>query len=62
MTRFFLLSLLSVGCVPHSTDSTEVGVRVSKIGLLDAKGGVGDIYSPRATYFSPPVVNDEYVC
>ncbi|MFT5686122.1 MAG: hypothetical protein ACI8RZ_007077, partial [Myxococcota bacterium] len=27
MRLTMLLSLLAVGCVPHSTDSTEIGVR-----------------------------------
>ena len=56
-----LLSLLSLGCSPHSTDSTEVGVRVAKIGLLEGKGVIADVYAPGATYFFPPVVNDWYV-
>jgi regulator of protease activity HflC (stomatin/prohibitin superfamily) len=62
MTRLAaLLSLLVVGCVPHSTDSTEVGVRVAKLGILEGKGVVPDVYPPGATYFFPPIINDWYV-
>ena len=56
-----LLSLLAVGCAPHSTDSTEIGVRVAKVGLFEGKGVVPDVYLPGATYFFPPIINDWYV-
>lgn len=56
-----LLAFLTAACVPHSTDSTEVGVRVSKLGLWEAQGVVPQAYAPGATYFFPPVINDWYV-
>ncbi len=66
MTRKTLLlsacaGLLATGCTPHSTGSTEVGVRVAKVGLLEPKGVSPDPYAPGATYFFAPVVNDFYV-
>ena len=61
MKRLLLLSLFCVGCTPHSTDSTEVGVRIAKIGLMEGKGVIPDIYPPGATYFFPPIINDWYV-
>ena len=63
MKNALILALagLSVGCVPHSTDSTEVGVRIAKIGIMEGKGVVSDVYAPGATYFFPPIVNDWYV-
>ncbi|MEL6347753.1 MAG: SPFH domain-containing protein [Myxococcota bacterium] len=53
--------LLASGCVPHSTDSTEVGVRVAKLGLIEGRGVVPDPYAPGATYFFAPVINDWFV-
>ena len=53
--------LLAAGCVPHSTDSTEVGVRVAKLGLLEPAGVVPDPYPPGATYFFAPIINDWFV-
>ncbi len=56
-----LLGLLAAGCTPHSTGSTEVGVRVAKLGLYEPKGVVPDPYPPGTTSFFPPVINDWYV-
>lgn len=56
-----LTAALSVACVPHSTDSTEVGVRVSKIGLFEGRGVVPEPYAPGATYFFAPLINDWFV-
>ncbi len=48
-----LLGIL-VGCVPHGTGSTEVGVRTG----LVAGGVAPDVYPPGGTYFFLPFVND----
>ncbi len=61
MKSMILLASLAAGCAPHSTDSTEVGVRVAKLGLWEPKGVVTDLYPPGATYFFPPIINDWYV-
>jgi regulator of protease activity HflC (stomatin/prohibitin superfamily) len=53
-----LLLLLSAGCTPHSTDSTEVGVLTRKLGIF-GKGGVQqETYPPGATYFFPAFITD----
>lgn len=57
MLVWLLVGVLS-GCTPHSTGSTEVGVRVAK--LVD-RGVVDEPYAPGATYFFPPVINDWFV-
>ncbi len=65
-SAFLLLSLLSLiflisGCTPHSTGSTEVGVRTIKWsfgGLLGKKGVVDKYYAPGSTFFFPPLIND----
>ncbi len=52
------MCLIGTGCVPHSTGTTEVGIRVRKLGIF-AKTGVEDkIYAPGATYFFLPLIND----
>ncbi|MCB9777692.1 MAG: prohibitin family protein [Alphaproteobacteria bacterium] len=56
-----LLAALAAGCTPHSTGSTEVGVRVAKVGIYEPQGVVPDPYAPGATYFFPPVINDWYL-
>lgn len=56
-----LTLLLAIGCVPHSTDSTEVGVRTAKIAILGDKGVQKQIYAPGSTYFFPPIINDWHV-
>lgn len=56
---FFLVNLLA--CLPHSTDSTEVGVRTVRIAAIGDPGVVTEIYSPGGTYFFPPILNDWYV-
>ncbi len=45
---------------PHSTTSTEVGVRVVKWSLWGKRGVVEKIYLQGATYFFPPIINDWY--
>ena len=64
LNRAALLLLGALGasaCVPHSTDSTEVGVRVAKLGILEPSGVVPEPYAPGATYFFAPIINDWYV-
>lgn len=56
----FLLFLLG-GCIPHSVESTEVGVRVANLGILARPGVVEEVYAPGATYFFPPVINSWFV-
>ncbi len=64
MKRFFLfiISITAVfmltGCVPHSTDNTEVGVRTVKFSLLGKKGVEEKYYAPGSTYFFFPFIND----
>jgi regulator of protease activity HflC (stomatin/prohibitin superfamily) len=54
-----MLAIVSlVACLPHSTDSTEVGIRTAKIGLLGPAGVVDEVYPSGGTYFFPPVIND----
>lgn len=53
-----MLAAALTGCTPHSTGSTEVGVRVAKVGLFEPKGIVPDPYQPGATHFFAPVIND----
>lgn len=51
----FLVNLS--GCI-YSTDSTEVGVRTIKWHPFVKKGVVQKIYTPGATYFFMPFIND----
>ncbi len=46
------------GCVPHSTDSTEVGVRTKKFSFIGMKGVEEKYYAPGSTYFFLPFIND----
>ena len=50
--------LLVTGCVPHTTDSTEVGVRTKKFAIIGNKGVEDKIYAPGSTYFFLPFIND----
>jgi regulator of protease activity HflC (stomatin/prohibitin superfamily) len=58
----FILGLLFLfpitGCTPHTTGSTEVGVRTNQIGLIFEKGVLENVYPPGSTSFFPPVVTD----
>lgn len=54
------LCLFTTGCVPHSTGTTEVGIRVRKIGIFAPRGVEDKIYSPGSTYFFMPFINDWY--
>lgn len=56
--RFSLLLLVGVAasaCVPRSTDSTEVGVRVNKL-----TGVEETVYPPGGTYFFAPFITEWY--
>jgi len=67
MRRFFISSILmaavltAVGCVPHTTGETEVGVRTRKMGFFGPKGVEDRVYAPGATYFFLPFFNDWHV-
>jgi regulator of protease activity HflC (stomatin/prohibitin superfamily) len=50
--------LFLAGCVPHTTGSTEVGVRTHKLALFGQNGVEDRVYAPGATYFFLPFVND----
>ncbi len=57
-----LMALITVsGCVPHTTGETEVGVRTRKLGFFGEKGVESRVYTPGATYFFLPWVNDWHV-
>ncbi len=64
MKRLILFVLLIsaclslTGCVPHSTDSTEVGVRTVKFAIFGKKGVEEKYYAPGSTYFFLPFIND----
>lgn len=53
--------LTAVGCVPHTTGETQVGVRTRKLGLFSPKGVENEVYAPGATYFFLPYINDWHV-
>ncbi|MBN1587823.1 MAG: prohibitin family protein [Candidatus Omnitrophica bacterium] len=55
------VSPLLSGCMPHSTGSTEVGVRTVKWSPFAKSGVIQEVYAPGATYFFPPFVNDWHV-
>ncbi|MCB2180544.1 MAG: prohibitin family protein [Desulfobulbaceae bacterium] len=52
---------LTSGCVFRTTGETEVGVRTSKTGFLGPKGVEDRVYTPGATYFFLPFINDWHV-
>jgi regulator of protease activity HflC (stomatin/prohibitin superfamily) len=56
-----LAMLTAVGCVPHTTGETEVGVRTRKIAFFGPKGVEDRFYAPGATYFFLPSINDWHV-
>ncbi|MCM8813794.1 MAG: SPFH domain-containing protein [Candidatus Omnitrophica bacterium] len=58
---FAMIIPLVAGCVPHSTGSTEVGVRTVKWSLFAKKGVEQKIYAPGTTYFFLPLINDWHV-
>jgi regulator of protease activity HflC (stomatin/prohibitin superfamily) len=46
------------GCVPHSTGSTEVGIRTIKFSFFGKTGVEEKYYAPGSTYFFFPFIND----
>lgn len=64
MRRFFISLILiialltAVGCVPHTTGETEVGVRTRKMAFFGPKGVEDRVYAQGATYFFLPFIND----
>ena len=52
--------MLTQGCSMYSTNSTEVGVRVRKVGLTGSKGVDERVYAPGSTYFFVPFINSWY--
>jgi len=67
MRRYYISSILvlamltAVGCVPHTTGETEVGVRTRKIALFSPKGVEDKVYAQGTTYFFLPFINDWHV-
>ncbi len=53
-----VLASCLTGCMPHSTGSTEVGVRTIKWSPFVKRGVQQKIYPPGATYFFLPFLND----
>lgn len=45
------------GCVPHSLESTEVGVRTVRLALVGSTGVVTEAYPAGQTYFFLPLIN-----
>ncbi|RKY36795.1 MAG: prohibitin family protein [Candidatus Omnitrophota bacterium] len=59
LSGFLIILLSSVsGCMPHSTLSTEVGVRTIKWSPFAKKGVMQKIYAPGTTYFFLPMINE----
>ncbi|MFH2137763.1 MAG: prohibitin family protein [Candidatus Omnitrophota bacterium] len=62
--RLWLALLIGVvavsasGCMPHSTGSTEVGVRTVKWSPFAKSGVMQKMYSPGTTFFFMPFIND----
>ena len=60
LTIVIMIVLVTALFFPHSTRSTEVGVRVIKWSPFAKSGVIKQTYSPGATYFFPAVINDWY--
>ncbi len=61
MKKIILLIAIAfavTGCVPRSTDNTEVGVRTVKFSFFGKKGVEEKYYAPGSTYFFMPFIND----
>lgn len=56
-----LVAALTVACTPHTTGSTEVGVRTNKVGIVMDKGVQDTLYAPGSTSFFPPIITDWHV-
>ena len=66
MNRFFKTAALGLGLVgltgcTATTESTEVGVRVAKMGLVGTKGVQPEVYPQGGTYFFFRPLSDWYV-
>lgn len=53
-----LAAALLAGCVPHSLESTEVGVRTLKVAIIGRSGVIPEVYPSGATYFFAPLISD----
>jgi regulator of protease activity HflC (stomatin/prohibitin superfamily) len=53
-----VIAALLLACLPHSTSSTEVGVRTAKIAVIGRAGVVSEVYASGGTYFLMPILND----
>lgn len=58
LLRIALLGMVLSGCTCHTTDSTEVGVLIRKVGVLGTQGIQPETYLPGATYFFPSLITD----
>ena len=61
MKKLLLIIILSgflQGCIFHSTDETEVGVRTKKLTLFGEKGVENKLYGPGSTFMFLPLIND----
>lgn len=58
MRSLLPLVALLAGCVPHSLESTEVGVRTLKIAVIGRAGVEPEVYASGATHFFAPFIND----
>lgn len=56
----FILTVYLAGCMPYSTGTTEVGVRVMKWLPFTKSKVVQKVYEPGAVYFFVPFINDWY--
>lgn len=56
----FILTVYLAGCMPYSTGTTEVGVRVIKWLPFTKSRVVQKVYEPGAVYFFVPFINDWY--
>jgi regulator of protease activity HflC (stomatin/prohibitin superfamily) len=51
------LWMLTAGCLPHSLESTEAGVRTVRLAAFGSTGVVPEPYAPGQTYFFIPIIN-----
>lgn len=58
LAALLLTLTLNTGCIFHSTQSTEVGVRTKKLSLFGKAGVEPTVYPPGATYFFLPIIYD----
>ncbi|MBN1409630.1 MAG: prohibitin family protein [Spirochaetales bacterium] len=57
-----IAGIILIGIIfsPHSTATTEVGVRVVQFGIFEPTGVEQKLYAPGATYFFPLFINEWY--